>query len=368
MVCTNGRAPGNQVVRGPWPARVQPLSDETLSSWLVRSSLANFSTPSEIVNYLWPRWRAWTRDIDRQLSQPQKIELSRVSTLSVSHIDALTLAPIVKQLTGRTTLSDFTPWKWVIQRSTRNQNTNRSTQFCPLCFQADPVPYLRLQWRLSFITVCVKHQVELLDCCPHCGASVEVHKLRRGKISSCAHCRWDMGDTHGVLSDPELVKATIKLINSLRADTKQCAPNFELLSYYICLARRLPEFASTISDPLLKQVISCVGKTRHLEISSLSFDWLNTDDRRHLVTSVVPLLSAGTRDVGNALLKSGLSVGLLMNITPDFPQELLQHFPPRNESKPRQSRKTRQSILKPKSKRLVQRRWQNFLKRHGLIL
>lgn len=127
MVYTNERAAGNSAVRGPWPARIKPLENESLSSWLVRASLANHSTPSNIANYIWPGWRAWTRDIDRELSKSQIASLSLVSTLTPEEVQNLTLRPIIHRITGKTKLNTATAWKWVIQRSTRNKNTNRSS-------------------------------------------------------------------------------------------------------------------------------------------------------------------------------------------------------------------------------------------------
>lgn len=41
-------------------------------------------------------------------------------------------------------------------------------QLCPWCLRADPEPYLRLTWRLSFVTVCPAHRRLLLDRCPAC--------------------------------------------------------------------------------------------------------------------------------------------------------------------------------------------------------
>src|SRR5690554_5545809 len=178
MVHTNGGSPGNHVVKGPWPARLKPLDGESISSWLVRTSLANQTTPQKIVNYIWPRWRAWTRDLDRQLTPQQLNSLLLVSSLNSSTITEMTLKPLVELILGTNNLPDKSAWKWVVQRGTRNRNTHFSTQFCSQCLKEDRVPYLRLSWRLSFNTVCARHGIYLQDACPHCCEPIEVHKLR----------------------------------------------------------------------------------------------------------------------------------------------------------------------------------------------
>lgn len=363
MVYTNGRAAGNSAVRGPWPARIKPLENESLSSWLVRASLANHSTPSSIANYIWPGWRAWTRDIDRELSKSQLASLSLVSTLSPKELQKLTLRPVIQRITGKIELNTATAWKWVIQRSTRNKNTNRSTQFCPLCLQEDLKPYLRLHWRISFITVCTKHNVNLLDCCPHCGESIEIHKINRGKLSSCAHCRWNITDVTPVKANREALSLTDHLIDDMHL---AISDRFELLAFVTALVRRLPKLQDKIVDPFLMNVTKSAAKARVDEFSGISFDWLNSDDRRMLLTAAAPLMSIHPKGLAFILLNSGLSIGLVRNMVPNLPTVLAPYFPIDNPTQRSAPRHIKQAIPKPTPKRLVQKRWQAFLKKHGL--
>lgn len=363
MVYTNGRAAGNSAVRGPWPARIKPLYNESLSSWLVRASLANHSTPSNITNYIWPGWRAWTRDIDRELSKSQIASLSLVSALTPEEIHNLTLRPIIQRVTGKIELNTATAWRWVIQRSTRNKNTNRSTQFCPLCLQADPKPYLRLHWRLSFITVCTTHSVNLLDCCPHCGESIEIHKITRGKLSSCAHCRWNIADVTPVAANREVLSLTGQLIDNMHF---AISDRFELLAFVTTLVRRLPSFDDKITEPFLKNVAKSAAKARVDEFSGISFDWLNSDDRRMLLTAVAPLMNIQPKGLAFTLFNSGISIGFLRNMVPKIPTALSPYFPLDEPAQRRASLQTKSNIPKPTPKRLVQKRWRAFLKKHGL--
>lgn len=41
-------------------------------------------------------------------------------------------------------------------------------RYCPDCWRADAIPYLRMYWRFSFCYFCSEHQVVLRDHCPKC--------------------------------------------------------------------------------------------------------------------------------------------------------------------------------------------------------
>ena len=51
---------------GNWQFNLSPLTDELLSSWLIRNAIANGSDPAHFSAAIWGKWRAWTVDFDRQ--------------------------------------------------------------------------------------------------------------------------------------------------------------------------------------------------------------------------------------------------------------------------------------------------------------
>ena len=74
---------------------------------------------------------------------------------------------------------------------------------CPVCLAQSP--FLRREWRLSFVTACPSHGVELLDACPECGAAYAPlsNGLGRGRswvgqrelpFAWCAECGHDFGE------------------------------------------------------------------------------------------------------------------------------------------------------------------------------
>lgn len=62
------------------------------------------------------------------------------------------------------------------------------------------MPYFRRAWRLSFVTVCAKHLIDLHDRCPRCGSPVVFHRLdfsdrnrpSRSALYDCPECGADL--------------------------------------------------------------------------------------------------------------------------------------------------------------------------------
>jgi TniQ len=53
------------------------------------------------------------------------------------------------------------------------------TKFCPLCIQEDF--YHRLEWDISLVTMCHKHQVKLIDSCPNCKGKILLNRFMRNE-------------------------------------------------------------------------------------------------------------------------------------------------------------------------------------------
>ena len=111
-----------------------PRPDELLSSWIIRNSVAHGSDPMGWVYGFWGEWRAWTRDIDRDLPGDKAARLARFSRLSPETIRAMTLAPAVERMLGKTPGVNQA-WPWVIPTGRRNRSVVGGLQFCPECLQ-----------------------------------------------------------------------------------------------------------------------------------------------------------------------------------------------------------------------------------------
>jgi DNA-binding XRE family transcriptional regulator len=177
----------------PWyfevlPYRPVPYADECLSGYLARLAVAN-DVPDlwHLASDLFPLWR-----VTRQLS------LVRWEY----PLDAWGFLPLRAQLSPAT-LNRLTVLAWVQKfrappvfthpfRADPGQVLNGSIRIgdciCPRCFAE--APYLRLNWRLSAVEVCLAHGCWLEAACSGCGRPLTVFS-RRGLSVRCPSCGTD---------------------------------------------------------------------------------------------------------------------------------------------------------------------------------
>lgn len=185
--------PGTGRVVSRWTIPVPLFPDELFSSWLTRAALTQGCDPLVLTGDLWPKWRIWTRDPDRGLSDERLSILAMVSGIEESAFKATSLRPIVSAVTSEP-LDDLAIWPWILALGSRNRKRRGGLQYCPSCLREDREPYYRLQWRMAWHTCCSVHRVRLLDRCPHCNAAIEPHQLLAmdGGMAICATCKRDL--------------------------------------------------------------------------------------------------------------------------------------------------------------------------------
>ena len=174
--------------------RLQPLLDESLSSWRQRVGQDNgywkYPMKSNRWGYL---------DPDRIRSADELRWLSEITKIAEIHISRLTLDA------AATVLSCMPPSskpRWAI--SAREDVTTRAGPMCcPLCLATDAVPYFRIHWRLANISHCGIHQTRLIDRCPVCHGSLWPSPIRSPKMTpwlSLRHCQFCGEDLAGQAS------------------------------------------------------------------------------------------------------------------------------------------------------------------------
>ena len=185
-----------------WPVHPKPLSDELLSSWLVRLAHANGQKVQTFCKVIFGnRRQIWNRDIDR-LAPGWLIET--LSRYTAAPADA------VYQSTLRTYEGTLYPayrevgiLHWILNLTLYHRTlAGHGLQFCPACLASDATPYFRKRWRVGLYTVCAEHRVRLLDACPHCDSPVAFHRIEMGKrgqlreipLSTCHACGFDLRD------------------------------------------------------------------------------------------------------------------------------------------------------------------------------
>ncbi len=184
-----------------WPVHPQFLAGEALSSWMVRLAHRNgFKVHTFFAEYLGREREIWTRDVDHFAPAWLTSALQERTGAKAATIAAGTLRSYEGWVFEKFNETGNT--RWVMPLSVYHR-TRRSygQQFCPVCLALDATPYLRLRWRLSFLTACAEHGVLLEDRCRSCGKSVSPHRLdmacgrtRSTRITMrwCAHCRADL--------------------------------------------------------------------------------------------------------------------------------------------------------------------------------
>lgn len=181
-----------------WPIHLKPLSDELLSSWVIRLSHAHgykvqtmcailFGTSSVI----------WNRDIDQLAPQDIIDVLSRISGTPVDRIENTTLRAYEGALFERHNSNGMC--RWIVPLGIFHRSRRRSgLMFCPQCLAEDATPYFRRRWRLAFSIICSRHGSYLQDACPECKSPIAPHRsdMHGRQVFPCAglyvHC-WKCG-------------------------------------------------------------------------------------------------------------------------------------------------------------------------------
>ncbi len=176
-----------------WPINVALQEDESLSSWLSRAALENGCDPLVLTGNVWPKWRVWTTDIDRGMSEERLLALEKASCINVQSFEAASLRPTGSLITSGP-LDQLAVWPWVLALGQKNRKRLGGLQFCPACLSEDRKPYYRLRWRLAWHVGCPVHDVLLHDRCCHCDAPVQPHRLlaEDKHLAVCAVCKHDL--------------------------------------------------------------------------------------------------------------------------------------------------------------------------------
>lgn len=185
------------------PIHPQPLSDELLTSWMVRLAFANgFALHTFYSNLLGYRAAIWNRDSDRHPPSALLDCLSSATRRPVEELRGLTLGCYEGFIFEHFFVSGDVPF--LLPTGLYHRIRRRAgIQFCPICIRLDPAPYYRRHWRLALSTVCTAHDCFLEQTCPSCGAPVVFHQhgIGRAKIISgsalsiCSKCNFRLGDT-----------------------------------------------------------------------------------------------------------------------------------------------------------------------------
>jgi len=133
----------------------------------------------------------------------------------------------LSELTGVPNLDHLTlsPWRSLIAQPSLAPLSDR---WCPCCLAEDrkqeQSPYLRLNWDLAPVTACLRHKVELVSKCPHCGKSNVRNRATTVVVGYCTSCGGFLGDAEATPATPQALWAA-RQVGQMLATTPRVASN-----------------------------------------------------------------------------------------------------------------------------------------------
>ncbi|WP_230283834.1 MULTISPECIES: TniQ family protein [unclassified Deinococcus] len=352
--------PGTAPLAPLWSVALPLLPDELLSSWLIRSALAQGCDPSVLTGAVWPRWRVWGLDVDRGVGAERLSALSRCAGLPASAFEAACLRRVVAPLnTGP--LAEVGTWGWMLTLGARQGRRQGGLQMCPDCWVTQAIPYYQMSWRLAWQTCCRTHGVRLRDRCPHCDAPLEPHRLEAisGTLTLCARCLGDLRiGERSLWSEPA---ATVQQVadgvaltgqGTFWGVTLEAREWFAVVRRLLNLLRRAakyPDSAVTAMFAALEVPIARLSSPA----TGLPLELLPVQEREALFTALWPLLQADQNQWLQAASQAGVTRSAFLSRDETLPliwESLLQALPEHRRVRPSKS-----DSRPPKSQRAVTR-------------
>ncbi|MFO0648530.1 MAG: TniQ family protein [Polyangiales bacterium] len=167
-----------------WPVHPRPLSDETLSSWLLRVARANASSLPSWLAAIEGRYDDAT-SLDTTSDAASWARLAEGADLhDADEVRALTFADVEERLRPHGVS------RWLLSIDDRVGRPKHG--YCAVCLAADHAPYLRRAWRLEWVRWCPVHACRMTWSC-RCGAMLAPWKRPWDRpFASCWSCGRDM--------------------------------------------------------------------------------------------------------------------------------------------------------------------------------
>jgi hypothetical protein len=200
---------------GNWQFNLPPLSDELLSSWLIRNAIANGSDPAYFSIAVWGKWRAWTVDFDRQTPVNKLQMLSRSSGIDEHILQSLTLLPTIEKILPNKPNTN-TSWQWVVPTGGRNRTKINGLHYCPICL-SHKTHYFNKSGRLAWNTTCPIHLCQLVSHCPQCHTTISPHLVTydNSNLHLCVCCGFNLRNRSTIKGNNDVIALQNLLNNAL---------------------------------------------------------------------------------------------------------------------------------------------------------
>ncbi len=304
-----------------WPIKLKPYSDELLTSWLIRTSLANGTDPTSLTGAIWGSWRAWTVDIDRAIPVEKLTSLIKASGLSLEALKELTLQPTIEQITNTSDVGLKKAWTWVIPTGTRNRTRTNGLHFCSKCLQDDSKIYFKKSWRFAWNTVCPTHKILLSLSCPTCGSVIAPHLVTYKNIdlTRCQFCQNDLSLIKTFTTDEEVVnlQSTLNIASANKPISQEFPFGitdyrelFEVTHHLLVFIHK----AYRKSEPFQKFFIALgltLDDVSFSHFKGSTFETYPVLERYFLMLSVSRMFQFSKKEFIDILLKAGITKQML---------------------------------------------------------
>ena len=211
-----------------YPIKAIPFSNESIISWMIRTSFLNGVDPKSLSQTLFNSSIFLNRDFDRYINSNSIKLILQYTSVKEEEIEKLTLQHLInKHVPFSFKLNKYTQYKWLRPITKRAYKTFEGFYYCPLCLKQNS--YLKLSWRFIDMTICKEHNIKLVNKCPYCNEIYDPrnNSYAQNSLEICANCNQDLTkvevpiicNTSSYLSFESIVK-NIKNINSSQKQNK----------------------------------------------------------------------------------------------------------------------------------------------------
>jgi hypothetical protein len=343
------------------------FNDELFSSWLIRTAHRYGCDPIVITGHMWPKWRAWTIDIDRNLDDDKLNSLSKFSGKNINYFQKSFLFNFAKVISKEP--HKKANWAWITPYGTRNRKHKGGLLFCPICLKSDKSPYYRRHWRFAWQTCCETHKVRLLDRCPNCEAVPQPHRIEaiNGSIKNCFNCQFDLGSSKTFLIEINALFIQ-KECNTVLNTGISSFGELDSVQFYEVLRVLISVFnkCTLAKSTQLSMFIESYGITLRKINPSLTgspFDLLPVNERTKVLSSIWKIIECGPVVLKDKLNEYEIPVTSLICIIDPLPKIILDIYGIDEMPKKRKRKLPLIDEFSPNSKKSVLRMYERLKKK-----
>ena len=280
----------------PYPVKLLPHEDELLTSYLTRTATAMGLTLRSLCSQsLNNNMKSIAHDIDQINDDVFFSQIAHKTRCKYETIKSLSLVSLVGKVIPCIKKNGMTSGL-IAKGRFLAKNQLHGVQYCPECFKESV--YIRKHWRCSWISVCDKHQVKLLDACQNCDKPIVfflMHGINQNK-AFCGYCEESL--THGIQmgsADVKVTKFTKNIIEMINTGWMNKIGSHSLygLSFTLGYSRLLTQLSINPKTHLLIHVIQ-TKYNAPFEMTSAKpkqmFEQLRIEDRYQSTWCITRLL------------------------------------------------------------------------------